>query len=560
MPHVITQACCNDASCVSVCPVDCIHPTPDEAAFMTSEMLFIDPATCIDCGACADACPVDAVRVDFELTAAEKPYAALNEAYYLQNTIEVGAQCVRPASRRNDDFSGLRVAIVGTGPAACYAAAEVAKHNGAEVDMYDRLLTPYGLVRSGVAPDHPGTKAITDVFRAAVSQPNVRLHLGIEIGRDLSHTDLLENHSAVLYAVGAAGDRRLDIPGEDLPGSHAATEFVSWYNGHPDFADLKFDLSADRAVIIGNGNVALDVARILVTDPDTLGRTDMADHALEVLRHSNIREVVILGRRGPAQAAYTNAELLALLHLPGVDVLIPDDEAVLDPTTRNLIESSSTSASVRIKAKLAAEIAARPLNGAAKRIVLRYLRSPTEIFGAGTASGVRVARNSLVYNEDGSVRAVTVSEADETIKCGIVLRAIGYRGSCVPAVPFDEARGVIPNEKGRVVEHVGGNVVDGVYTVGWIKRGPTGVIGSNRKCSTETVGALLDDFAARRLTRFADRGGLEKLIAERAARAVGLDGWNRIDTAEQRAGAEGGRPRRKFVSLEAMLNTLDESA
>ncbi len=306
MAYVITQACCNDASCVDVCPVNCIHPTPDEPEFATTEMLYIDPQTCIDCGACVDECPVDAIFGENELSEAHSMYPEINAAYFEKHPIGPDWPELGSPRKLSAELGTLRVAIVGSGPSACYAAIELTSRPRVEVDMFDRLPTPYGLVRAGVAPDHPGTKGVSDVFRSALGKRSVQCHFNVEVGRHVSHEELLEHHHAVIYAVGAASDRRLGVPGEDLPGSHAATEFVAWYNGHPDYADHEFDLSGERAVIVGNGNVALDVARVLVTDPDELAKTDMAEHAVEALRHSNIREVVIVGRRGPAQAAYTN--------------------------------------------------------------------------------------------------------------------------------------------------------------------------------------------------------------------------------------------------------------
>ncbi|PBC35337.1 ferredoxin [Rhodococcus sp. ACS1] len=550
MTYLITQACCNDASCVSVCPVNCIHPTPDEPAFMSAEMLYIDPDTCIECAACVDECPVDAIKLDTDLAESDSRYLTINASYFEQNPIDPDDFPMEPKSRRGD-FSGLRVAIVGSGPAASYAAAEVLRHRGAEVDMYERLLTPYGLIRSGVAPDHQGTKAITALYRDTMSKPSFHLHLGIEIGRDLSHLELLEHHSAVIYAVGASGDQRLRIDGEDLPGSHAATEFVAWYNGHPDYADAEFDLSGERAVIVGNGNVALDVARILVSDPDALDRTDIADHALSTLRNSNICEVVILGRRGPAQAAYTNSEFHALTQLPGIDVVVDPREVTLDEHTRALIDGGDASAAVRLKAELAAELGQRAVADDRKRIVFRYLVSPTEIVGDARATGVHVVRNSLVLDDAGVARAVA-GEDGEFIEAGLVLRSIGYRGTGIADVPFDPKRGVIPNANGRVIDPGSGDVVGGVYTTGWIKRGPSGGIGTNKKCARDTVDLLLDDFGNGRLGPVTARGDLETLIAERQPKAVDFAGWNRIDTAERQAGGERGRPRVKFVSLESM--------
>jgi ferredoxin/flavodoxin---NADP+ reductase len=552
MAYVVTQACCNDASCVSACPVDCIHPTPDEAPFMRTEMLYIDPDTCIDCSQCVYACPVDAIRPDYELDDATMPFLEINAAYYQKYPIELGAP--RRTARRDFAYSALRVAIVGSGPAANYAALALLDLPGVEVNMFERLLTPYGLIRFGVAPDHPGTKAVIDVFQSLGSEPGFRLHLGVEVGKHVSHEELLAHHHAVIYAVGAPGDRRLGIPGEDLPGSHAATEFVAWYNGHPDFVDRQFDLSGERAVIVGNGNVALDVARILVTDPGELEKTDMADHAIAALKKSNIREVVVLGRRGPAQAAYTNPEFLALINLADVEVVIDPADAVLDEHSIRLIESGAAEPSVRIKAELAARVAGTPATGAAKRIVFRYLNSPVEVVGdEHRATGLRIVRNVPSAGPGGSVLA-TPGDQTELIEAGLVLRSIGYRGNSTADVPFDETRGVIPNDEGRVVDPSTGVTVPGVYTAGWIKRGPSGVIGTNKKCAADTVARLLEDFDNGKLTA-PDVGAeeLERLVVERNPDVIDFAGWTRIDQAEVASGDAGGRTRVKFVDVESML-------
>jgi ferredoxin--NADP+ reductase len=553
MSYVITQACCNDASCVAVCPVDCIHPTPDEARFMSTEMLYIDPQTCIDCAACVFECPVDAIVFEDDLTEDTQPFLEINAAYYEKYPIEPGASPQPATTKRTFDFSSLRVAIVGSGPAASYAAGELLSQRGVQVNMFDRLLTPYGLVRSGVAPDHPGTKAITDVFRSMGSMRGFQLHLGVEVGTHLSHAELRRHHHAVIYAVGASSDRHLGVPGEDLPGSHAATEFVAWYNGHPDYATREFDLSSERAVIVGNGNVALDVARILVSDVDELDKTDIADHAIAALRESKIREVVVVGRRGPAQAAYTNPEFLALKNLPDVDIVIEPQDAALDPHSQHLIDSGAVEPSVRIKAELAQKFSQTPLSGAPKRIVFRYLESPVEILGDEHVRGLRVVRNVLTESAEGTLRAEG-SDQTEVIDTGLILRSIGYRGTPLQDVPFDDGRGIIPNLDGRVVDPATGEPLSGVYATGWIKRGPSGVIGTNKKCAADTVRHLLDDFEQGRLADpEADQDSLAALVHERQPDVVDFKGWTRIDKAEIAAGAARSRNRVKFVDIDTML-------
>ncbi|WFR73350.1 FAD-dependent oxidoreductase [Prescottella defluvii] len=560
MAYVITQACCNDASCVDVCPVNCIHPTPDEPEFATTEMLYIDPQTCIDCGACVDECPVDAIFGDNELSEAHAVYSEINAAYFEKHPIGPDWPELAEPRSLSADLGTLRVAIVGSGPAACYAAIELTSRPRVEVDMFDRLPTPYGLVRAGVAPDHPGTKGVADVFRSALSKRSVQCHFNVEVGQHVSHDELLQHHHAVIYAVGAASDRHLGVPGEDLPGSHAATEFVAWYNGHPDYADHTFDLSGERAVIVGNGNVALDVARILVTDPDELAKTDIAQHAVDALRSSNVREVVIVGRRGPAQAAYTNPELIALGQMADVDIVVDPDEAILDTASRAWIDGPDSEPSEKLKVRQVEEFAKRTATDGRKRIVLRYLASPEEILGGERVEGIRLVRNELVADESGKLSA-RPTDRTETLETGLVLRSIGYKGVPVADLPFDDRRGVIPNENGRVIDPESGSPIHGVYVAGWIKRGPTGVIGTNKHCSAATVDLLLSDFASGLLTQPGHDGEhLAQLIGERQPESIDFQGWQRIDKKERVLGAEDGRLRTKIVDLAAMLEAAHGEA
>jgi ferredoxin--NADP+ reductase len=562
MAYVITQPCCNDASCVPACPVDCIRPTPGDPQYRNTEMLYIDPVTCIDCGACMDACPVDAIYPEWELPESDARYAAINAGYFDRYPLDSKGMpnvSVSTVALPEQDRP-LRVAIVGSGPAACYAADDLLSNvrGEVEVEMFDRLPTPWGLVRAGVAPDHQHTKAVTDIFRGAAAKPAMQFYLNVEIGKHLTHAELLAHHHAVIYAVGALRDRRLGVPGEDLPGSHAATEFVAWYNGHPDYADLQFDLSGDRAVVVGNGNVALDVARILVSDPDDLARTDIAEHALDALRRSRIREVVVLGRRGPAQAAYTTPELLGLGALEGVDVVIDPRDLILDENSRAAIESRDAEPSTVLKTQIAQEYAARVPDPARKRIVLRYLASPTAVLGTDHVEAIEIAHNELYRAADGSL-AARRTEQTETLSAGLVLRSIGYRGAGVPGVPFDDATGTIPHRNGRVVDPDTGEALAGVYTAGWIKRGPSGVIGTNKTCAQETVQVLLEDYVAGALEEPAlDRGReqLNELVTERQPEVVDFRGWQAIDAAEREQGRKYGRPRVKLTRVKAMLEIV----
>ncbi|MDL4816283.1 FAD-dependent oxidoreductase [Actinomadura opuntiae] len=489
MPHVVTQSCCGDASCVYACPVNCIHPTPDEPDFLTSDMLYIDPVACVDCGACVTACPVDAIVPHDRLPAAQEPFVSINEAFYRDGRPRPLLAPHVPPLTVPKGREPLDVAVVGTGPAAMYAADELLTVPGARVTMYERLSTPYGLARTGVAPDHVKTRQVGDLFDRIAAQDGVRIVYGTQVGRDVTHEELLDRHHAVLYAVGASADRRLDVPGRDLPGTATATEFVAWYNGHPDYTDRRFDLSHGRAVIVGNGNVALDVARILTADPERLAGTSIAPYALDALRRSGVEEVVIVARRGVAHSAFTVPELVGLMQTPGIDLVL--DSADLDLDTGALDHTASQ------KVALLRKLAERSTAGQGKRIVLRYLASPLAITGDDRVRGVELVRNAYVA---GSGDRVEPTGERETLDAGLVLSSIGYRGTAVPGVPFDEARGVMPNAGGRVLAEPGGAVLPGVYATGWIKRGPTGFIGTNKQDAMETVRHLVEDYAQGRLS------------------------------------------------------------
>jgi ferredoxin--NADP+ reductase len=443
----------------------------------------------------------------------------------------------------------LRVAIIGSGPAGFYAAGQLlsAGETVVEVDMFDRLATPWGLVRAGVAPDHPKIKSVTRVYEKTARKDGFRFHGNVEVGTDVTHEELAAAYHAVLYAVGAATDRKLGIPGEELAGSRAATEFVAWYNGHPDYADHDFDLSVDRAVVIGNGNVALDVARMLALDVEELNVTDTADHAIEQLRGSKVREIVVLGRRGPAQAAYTNPELRELAELADADVIVDPADVVLDAASRAFIESDAADATAKKNVEIIQSYAQLEPQGKRKRVVLRFLASPVEIVGSDRVEGVRVVHNELVDAGNGRISARPTNET-ELIEAGLVLRSIGYRGSPLPGVPFDEQRGTIHNAGGRVT-HVGTeDPLPGVYTAGWVKRGPSGVIGTNKKDAQETVDVLLEDLAAGKLpTPTASADGILEALEERGVEVVDYAGWELIDTHEKALGEPHGRPRVKLV-------------
>ncbi|SHH62274.1 ferredoxin--NADP+ reductase [Jatrophihabitans endophyticus] len=491
MSYVITQNCCKDASCVSVCPVNCIAPVPGQDAFVTEPMLYVDPRACIDCGACADACPVDAIVPADTLTGAQQRYERINAEHFAAQP--VASTTDGPLFRAWDrphfdwslpsDFAGLDVAVVGTGPAGLYAAELLLLHTRSTVTLIDRLPTPGGLIRYGVAPDHPGTKRIGETFARLYTHPRVRMRLGTEVGDgtdgSLTPDDLAARHDAVIYAVGASVGRRLGLPGESLPGSLTGPEAVGWYNGHPDVAADAVRLDRPRAVVVGTGNVALDVARILTAAPGSLAGTAIAGHALAGLRDSALHEVVLLARRGPDTAAYTAPELLALRERPDVELVVDDH----DPAVAATIDAAPS----RSHAALLAGVARRRVDHAAeprpgRRIVLRFHTTVERYLGEGRVEGVRLA--------DGT-----------DVLAGSVVTAIGYHGRGVPGLPFDDAAGTVPHDGGRIAG------VPGAYAVGWWKRGSSGGIGDNRADAAETVRTLLDDAVAGRLPGRSRRAG-----------------------------------------------------
>ena len=414
--------------------------------------------------------------------------------------------------------------------------------------MIERLPTPWGLVRLGVAPDHPQLKTVSRAFEKIAARPGFRFFGNVHVGRDVTHEELASLYDAVVYAVGSQADRRLGIPGEELPGSWAATELVAWYNGHPDFQHLEFDLSQERAVVVGNGNVALDVARMLALTKEELAPTDTTDAAIGAIVGSGIREIVVLGRRGPVQAAWTSTELGELGELAGADVVVDPSELELDPVSEAELEAASNV--VRRNVEILRELASREPEGKPRVIRLRFCASPVAILGDERVEGVEIVRTRLEPDGRGSVRAVP-GDVREVIPCGIVFRSVGYRGVGVPGVPFDEAAGTIPNDTGRVLDAAGAPV-PGLYCAGWIKRGPTGVIGTNKKDATETVELLLEDARAGRLEP-AVGGPLEDLLAERGVSAVTYAGWEAIDAIERARGAPQGRPRIKLATWDELL-------
>lgn len=547
MPHVVTQSCCSDGSCVYSCPVNCIHPSPDEPGFAHAEMLYIDPSACVDCGACVTACPVGAIVPHTRLTSVQLPFLAINadhyparpEGYKAPPTAKLAP--VLPAPRVRRGAVPLTVAVVGSGPAGMFAADELLTQPGVRVNVFDALPTPYGLVRAGVAPDHQSTKGVTRLFDRISRRPGFDFYLNVEVGEHISHEELLKHHHAVIYAVGSPDERVLDIEGRGMPGTGSATETVAWINGHPRFADLEIDLSHHRAVVIGNGNVALDVARILTADPETLAGTDVSDTALQALRVSAVGEVVVAARRGPAASAFTLPELVGLTGTA---------EVVLDAADRALVErdlAAATDPDTRAKLVVLAGLPDAATPALRRRIRLAYGLTPRRIVGNSRVAGVEFGRSG-----DGE---------PVFLDAGLVLTSIGYRGKPIAGLPFDSAAAVVPNAAGRVIDPATLLAVPGAYVAGWIKRGPNGFIGTNKSCSMKTVATLVDDFNAGLLTHPAARpAALRRLLRDRRPGVVDAAGWRAIDAAEVARGHAAGRPRVKFTTVEDMLDAARRSA
>jgi ferredoxin--NADP+ reductase len=456
--------------------------------------------------------------------------------------------------------SPLRVAIIGSGPAAFYTAEHLLRREGlvVEVDMFERLPTPFGLVRGGVAPDHQKIKSVAATFDKTAADPRFRFYGYVEFGKDVTLGDLREHYHQIVYATGAQTDRQMGIPGEDLRGSHPATEFVAWYNGHPDFQDLEFDLEQERVAVVGVGNVAVDVARILCRTPEELAATDISDRALEALRRSRIKEVYMLGRRGPAQAAFTNPEIKELGELAGADIIVLPEEVRLDELSRAALERSQDRATQK-KVEILQEYAQRKPSGKGRRLILRFLVSPVELVGdaAGRVVGMRLVKNELQATPAGTLQPKPTGKFEE-LPAGLVFRSVGYKGVPLPRVPFNEKWGVILNDKGRVLDPDSKRPVVGEYAAGWIKRGPTGVIGTNKPDAVETVLSMLEDLAQGAVLApgHPESAAAEALLRQRQPNYVSYADWRRLDALEVARGRAGGRPRAKFTRVEEMLAAL----
>jgi len=451
----------------------------------------------------------------------------------------------------------LRVAIVGAGPTGFYTADHLLRNVQVvvEVDLFDRLPTPYGLVRLGVAPDHQKIKFVTNAFDKVAANPRFRFYGGVEFGKDVTLTDLKTHYHQIVYCTGAQTDRRMGIPGEDLSGSHPATEFVAWYNGHPDYRDCTFDLTQERVAVVGVGNVAVDVVRILCRTAEELAKTDIADYALDALRKSRVKEVYLLGRRGPAQAAFTNPEVKELGELADADVTARPEEVELDPLSRAAVERSQDRATQK-KVEILKEYARREPTGKSRRLTLRFMVSPVELIGdgAGGVAALRLVRNVLYATSTGALQP----RATDHLPAGLVFRSVGYRGVPVPGVPFNDSWGVILNDKGRVLDPDTKQPIVGEYTAGWIKRGPTGVIGTNKPDAAETVECMFEDLARGAVlepTR-PETAAAETLVRQRQPNFFSYADWLKLDAIEVSRGRAQGRPRLKLTHINEMLSAL----
>lgn len=462
------------------------------------------------------------------------------------------------------DTTPLRVAIIGAGPSGFYIAEHLLAQAQltVEIDMFDRLPTPYGLVRGGVAPDHQKIKSVVRTYEKIALHPRFRFYGSVEFGTHMTREDLHRFYHQIVYTTGAQTDRRMNIPGEDLRGSYPATEFVAWYNGHPDFCDLQFDFSHERAAVVGVGNVAVDVARILCRTPEELATTDIADYALDALRHSRIKEVYMLGRRGPAQAAFTNPELKEMGEMAGADVVVRPEEATLDQHSQAALDASPDRSTIR-KVEMLQAYAARSAANKPRKLHLRFLVSPVELTGDETdrVTGMRLVHNELYATEAGTLRP-RATDIEESLDVGLVFRSVGYQGVPLPDVPFDDRWGVIINQQGRVLDPTTSEPIVGEYTAGWIKRGPSGVIGTNKPDALETVQCMLADVSQGIMLtpNRPEVTAAEQRIRERQPRYVSFDDWRRLDALEVAQGQATGRPRVKFTRVEEMYKALGKDA
>ena len=457
----------------------------------------------------------------------------------------------------------IRAAIIGSGPSGFYAADHLLKQSDPliHVDMYERLPTPFGLVRGGVAPDHEKIKSVTKLYTRIAGHERFSFYGNVEFGSELTRADLSEHYHGIIYAVGAQTDRKLGIPGEDLHNSYAATEFVGWYNGHPDYHDYDFDLTGIRRVaVVGVGNVAMDVARILGRTPDELYQTDIADYALETLRHSEVEEIYVLGRRGPAQAAFSNPEIKELGEMADADIIVDCDDASLDELSATHLKKARDRSAIR-NVKILQSYVDRGLTGKSRRIIMRFLVSPAELIGEDRVVAMKIVKNELYLDERGNLRP-RATDQFEILPVDMIFRSVGYRGVPLPDVPFYDRWGTIPNDRGRVLtRHEGREALTGNYVAGWIKRGPTGIIGTNKPDAVETVNCFLADLADGKTLQPTDtsEAAILALLEMRKPTYITFADWKVLDEIELQRGAAIGRSRVKFTTVEEMLDALGKT-
>jgi ferredoxin--NADP+ reductase len=461
-------------------------------------------------------------------------------------------------SRLGSADNPLRVAVFGAGPAGFYAVEELLKQDEwtVMVDLFDRLPTPYGLVRGGVAPDHQKIKAVIRQYEKTAARTGFRFFGNVTFGTDLSLEEVLAHYHQVLFTTGAESDRRMGILGEDLRGSYPATVFVGWYNGHPDYRDLQFDLSAEQVAVVGNGNVAMDVTRILARSVEELAKTDIADYALEALRHSKVKEIYLLGRRGPAQAAFTNPEIRELTELAEADLVVRAEDLELDEVNREFLALHTDEQTHQRNLEVLRAQIPKGEGTHAKKIRARFFVSPVEVLGTDRVEGLRLEKNRLVKDSNGVFKAQGTGVYEE-IPCQLVFRSIGYKGHTLPGLPFDEKNGIIPNRDGRVIDLATGQPLPREYVAGWIKRGPSGVIGTNKPDSVATVQAMLADAAQYPATMnglSVDPDAIPALLAHKQVRAVTFADWKKIDQIEVATGKKRGKPREKLTTIAELLD------
>lgn len=453
----------------------------------------------------------------------------------------------------------VRIAIIGAGPTGFYTAEELLKNTqrSVHVDLFDRLPTPYGLVRGGVAPDHPKIKSVIKQYEKIAQRPGFRFFGNVTFGTDLTLSEVLALYHTVVFTTGAESDRRMGIPGEDLPGSYSATSFVGWYNGHPDYQHISFDLrNIAHVAVIGNGNVAMDVTRILACSPQELQATDIAQYALTTLQQSTVQEISVCGRRGPAQAAFTNPEIRELIELAGVDVIVRPAELILDEVNQQFLAAHLSEAHHQRNLEVLQTQAAKGEGTQARKIHMRFFSSPVAILGQQRVEGLRLERNVLIRDQHGNFQAHGTGQYED-IPCQMVLRSIGYKGEPLPGLPFDENQGIIPNKDGRIINPTTGEPHPRVYVAGWIKRGPSGVIGTNKADAAATVASLVADLVDHpQPSRCQDPQAIVTLLVQKQVRYVTFADWQVIDRAEIAKGRTLGKPREKLTTIAAMLAAL----